>query len=134
MNQQDFFLLIGTLSILFVFWMRWGHKTSQGRPNRLFLRQNKTPEGLSSPTKASQVVVQESELIGGQEPTLGSRDLNVLFHWEGQVWDAYEVLELPSGSSMSDVKRSYAMLSQRDLTVKSKIEAAYSAILQKSKA
>ena len=43
------------------------------------------------------------EPLGGEE-----RSLNVLFNWNGHTWDAYEVLGLPGGASISQAQGAFA--------------------------
>lgn len=60
------------------------------------------------------------------------KDLNILFNWNGHTWDAYEVLELPAGSSRVAVQKAFE-------TKKIKVEkesvafitAAYNAIISR---
>lgn len=62
----------------------------------------------------------------------GSRDLNVIFNFNGHSWDAYEVLGLPAGSSPDQVETAYRMaLEKVDESSKEFIHTAFRAIKAK---
>lgn len=57
------------------------------------------------------------------------RSLNVVFQYDGQAWDAYEVLDLPAGSSLEKVEQIYKQkLTAADAGSRPFLEAAYQAI------
>lgn len=59
------------------------------------------------------------------------RALNVVFNYNGETWDAYEVLGVPAGSSSEQVEKAYAEgLARIDETSKPFMEAAVRAIRQ----
>lgn len=75
------------------------------------------------------------EIHGGQPPDNvtqmpgGERPLNVVFNWNGETWDAYEVLGLPAGSSQEKVAKAYQeSLARVDEKSKGFITAAHDAI------
>ena len=59
-------------------------------------------------------------------------DKRVIFTWNGHDWDAYEVLRVPTGSSLDDVTKAYDQaLTQVDSQSQEFIKKAYRCILQK---
>jgi hypothetical protein len=75
------------------------------------------------------------EIDGGQPPDnvtqmpTTERPLNVIFNWNGETWDAYEVLGLPAGSSQEKVAAAYEeSLSRVDEKSRGFITAAHDAI------
>lgn len=71
-----------------------------------------------------------NELTGvGNEP---EKDLNILFQWNGHTWDAYEVLDVPAGSSRVSVQKAFEKLrAEVDEESVPFITAAYQAIVKK---
>jgi hypothetical protein len=65
-------------------------------------------------------------------PGAGATDLNVLFNWNGHTWDAYEVLDIPAGSSVASAKAAFEKL-KKELDPQSFpfLTAAFEAIRQK---
>jgi hypothetical protein len=76
----------------------------------------------------------EPRLGGAQPPSNvtnlhGERPLNVIFNYNGESWDAYEVLGLPAGSSLERAEQVYAESLQRvDEGARPFMEAAFAAI------
>ena len=61
-----------------------------------------------------------------------AKDLNVLFNWNGHTWDAYEVLDIPAGSSRVDVQKAFELLKiEVDEESLPFITAAYHAIIKR---
>lgn len=59
----------------------------------------------------------------------GERPLNVVFNWNGETWDAYEVLGIPAGSSQERVEKAYQdSLARVDEKSRSLMTTAYEAI------
>ncbi len=62
---------------------------------------------------------EEPKLKGAQPPErvkpmeMLERPLNVVFNYNGETWDAYEVLGLPAGSSMERVEQAHRESLQR---------------------
>ena len=55
--------------------------------------------------------------------------LNVMFNWNGHSWDAYEVLGLPAGSNLNQVKKAYEEeMAKMDEESRAFIQKAYEAI------
>lgn len=42
-----------------------------------------------------------------------SKSLNVLFNWNGHTWDAYEVLDIPAGSSRASVEAAFERMKHK---------------------
>jgi len=62
-----------------------------------------------------------------------SKELNILFNYNGHTWDAYEVLGLPAGASLVDVTKAYqAMLKSADPESHEFLETAFKSILSKN--
>lgn len=75
------------------------------------------------------------EIEGAQPPanvtslSLAERPLNVIFNYNGESWDAYEVLGLPAGSSLERCEQALNESLQRvDTGARPFMEAAFSAI------
>lgn len=59
------------------------------------------------------------------------KELNVLFQWNGHTWDAYEVLDVPAGSSRVMVQKAFEKLkSEIDDESVPFVTAAYNAIIK----
>lgn len=151
MNSQLFFLLNLILAIVFLVWFLSGKKEGAGRPTRLLTKKeapvqpkllppaaddlfsqgkNVTPTDSrpSPPPKTSKVIELPSASFPGKPKTL-----NVLFLYNGHDWDAYEVLGVPAGASLSTVTTRYQQLIRdADRGKMEFFEAAYQAILKKA--
>lgn len=74
------------------------------------------------------------ELEGAQPPANITqlpieRPLNVIFNYNGESWDAYEVLGLPAGSSLEKVEQAFSESLQRvDEGARPFMQAAHAAI------
>lgn len=88
----------------------------------------------AAPGKNYGDAAKEFKLEGSQPPATVTklpveRPLNVIFNFNGESWDAYEVLGLPAGSSLESVERAFQESMQRvDGGAKPFMQAAYSAI------
>lgn len=61
-----------------------------------------------------------------------SKELNVLFNYNGHTWDAYEVLGVPAGENIVTVTRIYQELIQKSSPESQEfLETAFKAILAK---
>lgn len=66
-------------------------------------------------------------------PSSVSKELNILFNYNGHSWDAYEVLGLPAGASLVDVTKAYqGMLKTADPESHEFLETAFKSILKKN--
>jgi hypothetical protein len=67
--------------------------------------------------------------IRQEAPPPAERRLNVVFQFNGESWDAYEVLGLPAGSNYESVKAAYLeSLDSVDQSSRPFVEAAFRAI------
>ncbi len=74
----------------------------------------------------------QMELDKKEELTDPIRPINVVFTWNGHDWDAYEVLGVPAGSTIDEVKMAYeTALSRVDEKSRKIIEKAYTSICQR---
>lgn len=65
-------------------------------------------------------------------PSNQSKDLNILFNYNGHTWDAYEVLGLPAGASLVDVTKAYqGMLKTSEPDSHEFLETAFKTILSR---
>jgi|GEM_PF-3208854 len=97
---------------------------------------NRKFTGYESWTK-SQPKSNTSEVKGGNlQPSLtrSTRDLNVMFIYNGHDWDAYKVIGVPPGSSLVKVTEAYQQLIRNmDKDALPFVEAAYRTILESAK-
>lgn len=56
--------------------------------------------------------------------------LNILFQFNGETWDAYEVLGLPAGSNVTDAKVAYERALQEGKDSEAFLRAALDAIVR----
>ncbi len=74
-----------------------------------------------------QKYLEETPLPSGE-----SKDLNILFNYNGHTWDAYEVLGLPAGASLVDVTKAYqGMLKASEPDSHEFLETAFKTILSR---
>ncbi len=96
-----------------------------GRPDR---------QAASLPADGTSPVVARGPSTGAQRASAragqGARQLNLIFDFRGQKYDAYQVLDLPAGSSMEQVTRAYdlGMAAAHDPERRELIRAAYKAL------
>lgn len=55
--------------------------------------------------------------------------LNILFQFNGETWDAYEVLGLPAGSNIPDAKKAYEIALKEGRDSEAFLRAALQAII-----
>ena len=125
------FLVLNFGTVIFLLWLfLWRRKD---RPTQLNLRAG----GAQGP-KRSERVVQDipSERLqrgsaGSAAPALVPQEkmLNVIFMYNGEPWDADEVLGIPAGSSIEVAKRAFdVVLKNSDPKTRVFFEAAFNAI------
>lgn len=56
--------------------------------------------------------------------------LNILFQFNGETWDAYEVLGLPAGSNVTDAKKAYQIALAEGRDSEAFLKAALYAIIE----
>ncbi len=75
------------------------------------------------------------ELVFGKEAGLdfgGEEELNILFNYNGHLWDAFEVLGVPAGSGLEMIERAYEQsVNSMDPSSRELIDLAYQAIQQR---
>lgn len=114
-------LAIGLLLVLY--FLSGRHKPKA--PTRLNMRAPKTK------TQASVILEPEpgQPIVSKPEPT---RNLSVIFMYNGHDWEAHEVLGVPQGASMHQVTKAYQQLVLKsDPRSLQFFEMAYSAISEK---
>lgn len=92
----------------------------------------KTEAGSTVPTNSGryshpkyQKYLEEAPAVNGE-----SKELNILFNYNGHTWDAYEVLGLPAGAGLVDVTKAYqTMLKSAEPESHEFLETAFKSIL-----
>ncbi len=140
MNSQVILLLNIAGAAGFILWyaMSRGHGK---RPTQLDM---KAPDHSSKPASLPVKNLLSPSVMGKQgsyNPTMTKRVrpgipqekyLNVMFMYNSHSWDAYEVLGVPAGSSITQVTEAYqACLKKCDKESIEFLEAAFQAILKK---
>ncbi|WII73626.1 hypothetical protein QJS83_07035 [Bdellovibrio sp. 22V] len=132
MNSQDFLTLNLVGAGAFIFWYLLSRGGST-RPTQLNLNAKDSAPPLidAEPEKTQQVVALH------RHPDLqnkASKNLNVMFNYNGHCWDAYEVLGVPAGASIKLVTEAYqTALRRSDKESVEFLETAYNAILNNNK-
>lgn len=99
---MKFFLLLNILLlILFIYWMT---KDLKKKPSKLNFKKKKTVDYTSF-----EDVLKNKEQNNDQYEKV----LNVLFQYNGETWDAYEVLGLPAGASVEDAHKAFDTISPK---------------------
>jgi len=112
------FLIFNGLVVLLVVASFLMLLTKKAEPTKLNLRKGNKPSR------------EEAGLdFGGEE------ELNILFNYNGHLWDAFEVLGVPAGSGLEMIERAYEQsVNSMDRSSRELIDLAYQAILQRLKA
>lgn len=76
-------------------------KRLQSGPSKLNMRSREMPK--SDPVEAFREASSVSKV----------RELNVPFEFQGQSWDAYQVLQVPAGSGLEASEKGYYLLRQQ---------------------
>ncbi|MEK2688001.1 hypothetical protein [Bdellovibrio sp. GT3] len=137
MNSQDFLTLNLVGAGAFVVWYllsRGGNKN----PTRLDMNAKDSAPPLINPEPA-QSIAQEVVPVAVSRPVVHpdlagrrQKNLNVMFSYNSHTWDAYEVLGVPAGASISMVTEAYQTQIRRcDKESVEFFETAYKAILNK---
>jgi hypothetical protein len=127
--------------LIIVFGVRSGRRKSRMKLN---LRAGKSSGHLDGPGKypdnpysppesfgpwSGDVQNKGAEPIRFQKPAV-ERPLNVMFNYNGETWDAYEVLGLPAGSSLEKADEAFtAACAKVDPSSRGFIEAAHRAVV-----
>lgn len=147
MNSQDFLLILVSLIVLVLVSTWVGRKPK--RPTQLDLkapdsqpvilpaempiRQGTTSAGklASKYSRYSQTDLLK-ELPSAATTAREAKNLNILFNYNGHTWDAYEVLGVPAGATLSEVTQAYQRELVRSEAVSHEfLETAYKAILDR---
>lgn len=95
---MKFFVLLNIIFIImFIYWLN--KDKNKQKPSKLNFNRKKP---LDSGTFDS-ILKDKSENNDQYEKVL-----NILFQYNGETWDAYEVLGLPAGSSVEDARKAYS--------------------------
>ena len=111
MSQQKFLFFYGLIAVFFTL-MFLRLKLKKDRPTSLNLRKIRS-------SQAKNVEVNNEE------------ELNIYFSFQGKMWDAYEVIGVPAGSSMAEVENAYTKASNQDNPSEEILDKAYKAIHKK---
>ncbi len=135
MDSQLFFFINMGLAAFFLIWFWLGRRNVGNTPTQLRLRNQETPlSGSASPRQpgAGGQATATSPLSNDEMAVKNAKVLNILFLYNGHDWDAYQVLGLPAGASLSLVTERYQQLiKQADEGQLAFYDAAYQAILKK---
>lgn len=113
MSPGTFLLFNGLIVTILVVYFLFALK-KRNDPTRLNLRKGNSP------------------LHKGHALDHADNELNVLFNYNGHLWDAFEVLGIPAGSERDVVDRAYKqVLSSMEPGSRELIDMAYSAILER---
>ena len=111
MSQQKFLIFYGLIVTVFtIMFLRL--KFKKDRPTSLNLRKIRTSSGKN-------IDVDTEE------------ELNIYFRFQGQMWDAYEIIGLPAGSSLAEVQKAYERASVENNHSEEILTLAYGAIQKK---
>lgn len=121
MTPMRFFIMNGIILLLLVLYIFKKRPKSRFRLRMTRLRGALAPEGGSG----SGVV---SGAVGADAGSGAEKTLNTLFNYNGHTWDAYEVLGLPAGSSLSRVDEAYKDCVEKQASSRDFLDAAYQAI------
>lgn len=140
MNSQLFFLLNLVFGAVFLIWFLSSRKSGGQKPTQLRLRPGPpaSPPSASAakPSLAPESKPPEKPTTAPPRPVPSSRrtekTLNVFFIYNGHDWDAYEVLGLPAGASLTMVTQRYQeVVRAADRAQLEFLDAAYQAILHR---
>lgn len=71
----------------------------------------------------------DPDITPGQTTGRGERSINVIFNFNGESWDAFEVFGLPAGSSLTTVEAAFQeALERTDENSRAFLKAAFKAI------
>lgn len=101
MNNQVLLIIQSVFVILMIWWLL-SKRDKPRAPTQL----NMTTKGQNGKSKYQNInyeVIQSS-----------TKDLNVVFMWNGHSWDSYEVLGIPAGSSYEVAEKKFNELIAND--------------------
>jgi len=138
-NSQLFFFLNFLGALAFLAWFLTSRKDNSRRPTQLRMKGEGqanpappvTPSAQHPAPSAATAKVAPTQTPASTQRT--EKTLNVLFIYNGHDWDAYEVLGLPAGASLTLVTQRYQELVKTAERGQLEFyEAAHQAILRKS--
>lgn len=150
MSSQDFLLINIGAAVIFVVWYLSARKKSTRQPIKLNLHakdsgpvrlpaeQNinefnahlQTQQNLKVPLDLKNANQRRDQAERNKE--MKTKNLNIFFNYNGHMWDAYEVLGVPGGSSLEKVTEAYQhALKSTNQESHQFLETAYKAILNK---
>ena len=95
---MKWFLLLNIFFVIILFLLYRRDNKSQ-KPSKLNFNKNKR----TLDSEAFEAVLRDKQENNDQYEKV----LNILFQFNGETWDAYEVLGLPAGSNISDAKKAF---------------------------
>lgn len=118
--------LVVALAVIGIF--LWGRR-GKG-PSRLDLSRGNSPyrkpAGRLGSQSSKAPVVPGSN--GFDSADSRAKALNILFQFQGRTYDAFQVLELPGGASLQEVREKYEVLVRASTQKPDLLKAAYEAI------
>lgn len=130
MSSQAFLWVCLLLAVIFIVSFLWGRKGKS--PSQLKLRSALGQGGKTKmpATKSSQSAKPHFQSPPQQDsPDQFSKSLNVMFVYNGHTFDAYEILGIPAGSSVSSAKQAFdTQTAKADGEQKNFLGAAFAAI------
>lgn len=117
---MKWFLLINSFFVILLFVLYRRDNKSQ-KPSKLNFTKNKR----TLESESFEKVFQEKQENNDQYEKV----LNILFQFNGETWDAYEVLGLPAGSNIPEAKIAYDVALKEGKDSAAFLKAAYEAIV-----
>lgn len=135
MDSQLFLFVNLILGAIFFLWFLSG-RTTREKATPLDLKKGSFATPPVSNEKLVRPVIPPEKPVSAYKPVdplpSTSRQLNILFLYNGHDWDAYQVLGVPAGAGLSIVTERYQQLIKKaDPGQLGFYEAAYKAILKK---
>ena len=123
-RQFMLYWTIGLITLLLLIFRRPRHRG--GLRLRLRGRRVTGPDPRLAGARHAAAVV---DAMADTDTSPIERPLNVVFQFNGETWDAYEVLGLPAGSSLEMVRAAYREATEAvDQSSRPFVDAAYFAI------
>lgn len=121
---MKWFLLLNILFVIILFLLYRRDNKSQ-KPSKLNFRKNHRTIDKGE----FEAVFQEKQKNNDQYEKV----LNILFQFNGETWDAYEVLGLPAGSNISDARAAFDVALREGRDSEAFLKAALNAIIEVKK-
>jgi hypothetical protein len=117
---MKWFLLTNLFFVIILFYLYRRDNKSQ-RPSKLNFSKNKR----TLESEIFEAVFREKQENNDQYEKV----LNILFQFNGETWDAYEVLGLPAGSNISEAKLAFDAALKAGEDSEAFLKAAFEAIV-----